>query len=91
MPEQQGSRGAWRLFYERPQRNVMLHIKCFLVEVRVLMQSDVFKPERAPTTSDLEKGRLLQHVEELWKIVPHFLIHSSHQADLSHGSRPVRS
>lgn len=43
------------------------------------------------SSADLEKGRLFQHVEEFWEIISDFLVHGSHQADLPHGSGPVRS
>lgn len=39
----------------------------------------------------LEEGRLFQHIKELWEIVSNFLIHSTDQADLPHGSGPVCS
>lgn len=37
-----------------------------------------------PVLTHLQEGRLLQHAEELWEIIPDLLVHSSHQADLSH-------
>lgn len=40
--------------------------------------------EGSPRKSPLQKRRLLQHAEEFWEIIPHLLIHCSHQADLSH-------
>lgn len=42
-------------------------------------------------SSDLQKRWLLQHVKEFWEIVSNLLVHSSHQADLPHGSSSVCS
>lgn len=44
-----------------------------------------------PIASHLKEGRIIQHPEEFWEIIPHFLVHGAHQADLPHGPGSVRT
>lgn len=56
-------------------------------------------PSRAPIAAaaaqhalaHLQEGRLLQHAEEFWEIIPHLLVHGSHEADLPHRPGSVRA
>lgn len=40
--------------------------------------------------TDLQKGRFLQHGDELGEVVSNLLIHRTHQAHLPHGAGTVR-
>lgn len=46
-------------------------------------------PRCCPTQTHLEERWLFQHAEEFWEIIADLLVHSSHQADLSHGPGSV--
>lgn len=46
--------------------------------------------EGSPWKSALQERCFLQHSKEFWEIIPHLLVHSSHQTDLSHRPRSVR-
>lgn len=42
-----------------------------------------------PVHTHLQEGRLFQHAEEFWEIIPDLLVHGTNQADLSHGPGSV--
>lgn len=46
---------------------------------------------RAMRATDLKEGGFLQHADELWEVISHLFIHSTDQADLSHGPGTVCS
>lgn len=55
----------------------------------VILSLSGLLPRCCPTQTHLEERWLFQHAEEFWEIIADLLVHSSHQANLSHGPSSV--
>lgn len=93
--------GLWSLRLENvPQGKVRCDTQagCYTMILTNIVEIDVHTATGSADTvhaqhahTHLQKGRSLQHVDELREVISHLLVHGPHQADLPHGPGPVRS